>query len=45
MSPPRAADCDVVVAGGGMAATAAAIGSAWQGARTLLLERHLDLQT
>ena len=40
VSLPHAADYDVIVAGGGMAGTAAAIGSAWRGARTLLLERH-----
>jgi hypothetical protein len=33
-------DCDVLVAGGGMAGTAAAIAAARQGARTLLFERH-----
>jgi hypothetical protein len=33
-------DCDVLVAGGGMAGTVAAIAAARQGARTLLFERH-----
>ena len=32
MSLPRAADYNVIVAGGGMVGTAAAIGSAWRGA-------------
>ena len=40
MSLPRTADYDVIVAGGGMAGTAAAIGSGRRGARTLLLERN-----
>ena len=33
-------DCDVVIAGGGMAGTVAAIAAARQGAHTLLFERH-----
>jgi hypothetical protein len=33
-------DCDVLVAGGGMAGTVAAIAAARQGARTMLFERH-----
>ena len=40
---PIHAECDVLVVGGGPAGTAAAVGSAHLGARTMLLERHNHL--
>ena len=40
---PIHAECDVLVVGGGPAGTAAAVGSARLGARTMLLERHNHL--